>query len=102
MSIKEHNLTMLNSREDWTDWINSIEDLAVGTDVWRYCDPEGIEDLVFTATKPSDTASKDTLQKYHTLRALFDSEKKQYDKISHHINLTVCKEFKQHYLGILD
>jgi len=33
MSIKEHNLTLLNSREDWNDWINSIEDLAVGNDL---------------------------------------------------------------------
>ncbi|KAI8416948.1 hypothetical protein FOFC_03261 [Fusarium oxysporum] len=99
MSIKDHNLTLLNSREDWTNWINSIEDLAVRNDVWSYCDPEGIEKLVFTATKPSDSASKDTIQKYHSLQAIYDSERKKYDKVSDRIDLTVCQEFKQHYLG---
>lgn len=102
MSIKDHNLTMLNSREGWTDWINSIEDLAVRNDVWSYCDPEGIENLVFTATKPSDSASRDTIQKYHSLQAIYDSEKKKYDKVSERIDITVCQEFKQHYLGIYD
>jgi hypothetical protein len=102
MSIKDHNLTLLNSREDWTNWINSIEDLAVRNDVWSYCDPEGIENLVFTATKPSDSASKDTIQKYHSLQAIYDSERKKYDKVSDRIDLTVCQEFKQHYLGIHD
>ena len=91
---------MLNSREDWTDWINSIEDLAVRNDVWSYCDPEGIENLVFTATRPSDSASRDTIQKYHSLQAIYDSEKKKYDKVSDRIDLTVCQGFKQHYLGI--
>ncbi|KAK2666788.1 hypothetical protein RAB80_017905 [Fusarium oxysporum f. sp. vasinfectum] len=102
MSIKDHNLTLLNSREDWTNWINSIEDLAVRNDVWSYCDPEGIENLVFTATKPSDSASKDTIQKYHSLQAICDSERKKYDKVTDRIDLTVCQEFKQHYLGIHD
>ncbi|KAG4253841.1 hypothetical protein FPRO03_14238 [Fusarium proliferatum] len=102
MSIKDHNLTLLNSREDWTNWINSIEDLAVRNNVWSYCDPEGIENLVFTATKPSDSASKDTIQKYHSLQAIYDSERKKYDKVSDRIDLTVCQEFKQHYLGIHD
>src|SRR4051794_36586945 len=102
MSIKDHNLTMLNSREDWTNWINSIEDLAVRNDVWGYCDPEGIETLVFTAIKPPDSASKDTIQKYHSLQAIHDSVRKKYDKISDRIDLTVCQEFKQHYLGIHD
>ncbi|RKK75410.1 hypothetical protein BFJ68_g18105, partial [Fusarium oxysporum] len=102
MSIKDHNLAMLNAREDWTNWINSIEDLAVRNDVWNYCDPEGIENLVFTATKPSDSASKDTIQKYHSLQAIYESEKKKYDKVSDRIDLTVCQEFKQHYLGIHD
>uniref|UniRef100_A0A0D2YDN4 Uncharacterized protein n=1 Tax=Fusarium oxysporum (strain Fo5176) TaxID=660025 RepID=A0A0D2YDN4_FUSOF len=102
MSIKDHNLTLLNSREDWTNWINSIEDLAVRNDVWSYCDPEGIENLVFTVTKPSDSASKDTIQKYHSLQAIYDSERKKYDKVSDRIDLTVCQEFKQHYLGIHD
>ncbi|KAH7464558.1 hypothetical protein FOMA001_g17641 [Fusarium oxysporum f. sp. matthiolae] len=102
MSIKDHNLAMLNAREDWTNWINSIEDLAVRNDVWNYCDLEGIENLVFTATKPSDSASKDTIQKYHSLQAIYESEKKKYDKVSDRIDLTVCQEFKQHYLGIHD
>lgn len=102
MSTKDHNLTLLNSREDWTNWINSIEDLAVRNDVWNYCDPEGIESLAFTATKPSDSASKDTIQKYHSLQAIFESEKKRYDKVSDRIDITVCQEFKQHYLGIHD
>ncbi|RKK56334.1 hypothetical protein BFJ69_g17657, partial [Fusarium oxysporum] len=70
--------------------------------VWSYCDPEGIENLVFTATKPSDSASKDTIQKYHSLQAIYDSERKKYDKVSDRIDLTVCQEFKQHYLGIHD
>src|SRR2546423_6267111 len=102
MSIKDHNLTMLNSREDWTNWINSIEDLAVRNDVWGYCDPEGIETLVFTAIKPPDSASKDTIQKYHSLQAIHDSVRKKYDRVSDRIDLTVCQEFKQHYLGIHD
>lgn len=93
---------MLNAREDWTNWINSIEDLAVRNDVWSYCDPEGTETLVFTATKPSDSASKDTIQKYHSLQAIHDTEKKKYDKVSDRIDLTVCQEYKQHYLGIHD
>ncbi|KAH7394616.1 hypothetical protein BKA66DRAFT_373786, partial [Pyrenochaeta sp. MPI-SDFR-AT-0127] len=82
------------------DWINSIEDLAVRNDVWNYCDPEGIENLVFTVTKPPDSASKDTIQKYHSLQAIYDSERKKYDKVSERIDITVCQEFKQHYLGI--
>src|ERR1700722_18544396 len=99
MSIKDHNLSMLNFRSDWTDWINSIEDLAERNDVWNYCDPEGIENLVFTVTKPLHSASKDTIQKYHSLQAIYDSEKKKYDKVSERIDITVCQEFKQHYLG---
>lgn len=99
MSIKEHNLPMLNTREDWTDWTNSIEDLAVRNDVWIYCDPKGIENLVFTVTKPPDSASKDTVQRYQVLQAIYDSEKKKYDKVSERIDITVCPEFKQHYLG---
>jgi hypothetical protein len=100
MSIKDHNLPMLNFRSDWSDWINSIEDLAVRNDVWTYCDPEGIENLIFTVTKPPDSAHKDTIQKYHSLQAIYDSEKKKYDKVSERIDITVCQEFKQHYLGI--
>ena len=59
-------------------------------DVWSYCDPEGIENLVFTATKPSDSASKDTIQKYHSLQAIYDSERKKYNKVSDRIDLIVC------------
>lgn len=99
MSIKDHNLPMLNFRNDWTDWINSIEDLAVRNDVWNYCDPEGIENLVFTVTKPPDSANKDVVQRYQVLQAIYDSEKKKYDKVSERIDITVCQEFKQHYLG---
>src|SRR6478735_5687674 len=33
MLINDHNLDMLNAREDWTNWINSIEDLVVRNDV---------------------------------------------------------------------
>ncbi|KAH7394607.1 hypothetical protein BKA66DRAFT_455270 [Pyrenochaeta sp. MPI-SDFR-AT-0127] len=88
MSIKDYNLPMLNLRNDWTDWINSIEDLAVRNDVWNYCDPEGIENLVFTVTKPPDSASKDTIQKYHSLQAIYDSERKKYDKVSERIDIT--------------
>ncbi|KAJ4405828.1 hypothetical protein N0V91_004937 [Didymella pomorum] len=84
---------MLNARSDWIDWYNSIEDLAKRNEVWKYCDLLGIENLVFTSTKPSDSASKDTIQN------IFDSEKKKYDKVSDRINYTVCQEFKQHYLG---
>lgn len=90
---------MLNSRNDWADWINSIEDLAVRNDVWNYCDPEGIDNLVFTATKPPDSANKDIVQRYQALQAIYDSEKKKYDKVSERIDITVCQEFKQHYLG---
>ena len=100
MSIKDHNLPMLNTRNDWTDWINSIEDLAVRNDVWNYCDPEGIENLVFTVTKPPDSANKDTIQRFHSLQAIYNSEKKKYDKVSERIDITVCQEFKQHYIGI--
>ncbi|EXK26512.1 hypothetical protein FOMG_16916 [Fusarium oxysporum f. sp. melonis 26406] len=88
MLINDHNLDMLNAREDWTNWINSIEDLIVRNDVWNYCDPEGIENLVFTATKLSDSASKDTIQKYHSLQAIYESKKKKYNKVSNRINLT--------------
>ena len=90
---------MLNTRSDWTDWINSIEDLAVRNDVWNYCDPEGIDNLVFTATKPPDSANKDVVQRYQALQAIYESEKKKYDKVSERIDITVCQEFKQHYLG---
>lgn len=99
MSIKDHNLPLLNSRNDWTDWINSIEDLAVRNDVWNYCDPSGIDNLVFTATKPPDSAHRDVVQRYQALQAIYDSEKKKYDKVSERIDVTVCQEFKQHYLG---
>ena len=102
MSIKEHHLTMLNSREDWNDWINSIEDLAVGNGVWKYCDPENVENLTFTASEPPNTAGKDMIQKFHTLQAIYDSKRKKYDKVSERIDLTVCQEFKQHFLGIHD
>jgi hypothetical protein len=48
MTIEDHNLPMLNFRNGWMDRINSIEDLAVRNDVWNYCDPDGIDNLVFT------------------------------------------------------
>ncbi|KAF1923185.1 uncharacterized protein M421DRAFT_104305 [Didymella exigua CBS 183.55] len=73
---------MLNARNDWIDWYNSIEDLAKRNEVWKYCDPLGIENLVFTSTKPSDSASKDTIQKFQSLQSIFDSEKKKYDKLA--------------------
>jgi hypothetical protein len=88
MSIKDHNLPMLNARSDWTDWINSIEDLAVRNNVWKFCNPNGIENLTFTVNKPSDSASKDTIQRYHSLQAIYDSEKKRYDKVSERIDIT--------------
>src|SRR5215475_1398833 len=102
MSIKDHNLTMLNSRENWTDWINSIEDLAVSNNVWNYCDPEGDEILVFNETRPLNTASRDAIQKFQGLRAIHDSEQKRYNKVTELINLTVCQEFKKYYRGIHD
>jgi len=102
MAIKDHNLPMLNSRNDWTDWMNSIEDIAVRNDVWRYCDPEGFENLVFTATRPLDSANRDTVQRYQALQTIYNGEKKKYDKVSERIDITVCQEFKQHYLGIHD
>jgi hypothetical protein len=73
MLIKDHNLPMLNSCGDWTDWIISIEDLAVRNDVWNYCDPEGIGILVFPVTKPPDSANKDTIQKFHSLGRSIES-----------------------------
>ena len=100
MSIKDHNLPMLNSRNDWTDWINSIEDLAVRNDVWKYCDPERIDNLVFTHDKPQDSSHTDLISTYRGLRAIYEGEKKQYDKVSERIDITVCQEFKQHYLGV--
>lgn len=102
MSITNHHLPMLNSREDWNHWINSIEDLAVRNYVWDYCDPEGIDSLVFTTTKPSSSASRDVIQKYQSLQAIYDSQHKKYDKVSERIDITVCQEYKQHYLGIHD
>ncbi|KAF7448799.1 hypothetical protein A1F99_058480 [Pyrenophora tritici-repentis] len=99
MSTREHNLPMLNARSGWIDWYNSIEDLAKRNEVWKYCDPLGIENLVFTSTKPLDSASKDTIQKFQSLQSIFDSGKKKYDKVSDRIDYTVCQEFKQHYLG---
>lgn len=90
---------MLNTRNDWTDWINSIEDLAVRNDVWSICDPAEVENLVFTATRPPDSASRDTIQKYQSLLAIYESQKKRYDKVSERIDITVSQQFKQHYLG---
>jgi hypothetical protein len=100
MSTKDHNLPMLNSRSNWTNWINSIEDLAVRNDMWIYCNPEGIKNLVFTANKPPDSANRDTIQRYHSLQAIYNSEKKKYNKVSESIDITVCQEFRQHYLGV--
>jgi len=57
MSAGVHNLPMLNARSDWIDWYNSIEDLAERNDVWGYCDPLGVEKLVFTSMRPLDSAS---------------------------------------------
>src|SRR4051794_10991130 len=102
MSITNHHLPMLNSREDWNHWINSIEDLAVRNDIWNYCDPEGIENLVFTPTRPPSSASRDVIQKYQSLQAIYDSQRKKYDKVSDRIDITVCQEYKQHYLRIHD
>ncbi|KAI1676026.1 hypothetical protein KJE20_14389 [Pyrenophora tritici-repentis] len=99
MSTRDHNLPMLNSRSDWIDWYNSIEDLAKRNNVWQYCDPEGLEQLSFTTDQPSDSASKDTIEKFQSLQSIFDSKKKKYDKVSDRIDYTVCQEFKQHYLG---
>ena len=61
MSIRDHNLPLLNSRNDWTDWINLIEDLAVRNDVWNFCDLNEVENLAFTAARPPDSATKDTI-----------------------------------------
>jgi hypothetical protein len=94
ISIKEHNLLMLNFRSDWTDWINSIEDLTIRNNVWNYYNPEGIENLVFTIIKPLDSASKDLIQRYYSLQAIYDSEKKKYDKVSKYIDITIYQEFK--------
>ena len=94
MSIKDYNLTILNSREDQTDWINLIKDLTIRNDVQHYYNLEGIENLVFTATKPPDLANKDTIQKFYSLQAIYDSERKKYNKVSDRIDLTVCQEFK--------
>ncbi|KAF3031265.1 hypothetical protein E8E12_000830 [Didymella heteroderae] len=81
---------MLNARSDWIDWYNSIEDLAKRNEVWKYCDPLGIENLVFISTKPSDSASKHTIQKFQGLQSIFDSEKKKYDKVSDRIDYTTA------------
>nr|QCF41193.1 CcxB [Bipolaris sorokiniana] len=80
---------MLNSRSDWIDWYNSIEDLAKSNNVWQYCDPEGLEQLSFTTDQPSDSASKDTIQKFQSLQSIFDSKKKKYDKVSDRIDYTL-------------
>jgi len=90
---------MLNTRNDWTDWYNSIKDLAIRNDVWPICDPAEVESLVFTATKPPDSATQETLQKYQSLLAIYQNIKKQYDKVSDRIDITVCQQFKQHYIG---
>jgi hypothetical protein len=62
-------------------------------------DPKEIENLVFTATKLPDSANRDTIQKYQSLLGIYESEKKKYDKVSERIDITVCQEFRQHYLG---
>jgi hypothetical protein len=90
------NVSLLNTRSDWDDWISSIEDLAIQNDVWKYCDPEGLENLVFTVNRPSESASRDMIQKYQSLLAIHDSVRKRYDKVSERINNTVCQEFRQH------
>ena len=59
-----------------------------------------MENLTFIASEPPDSASNDTIQKFHTLQAIYDSKKKKYDKVSERIDFTVCQEFKQHYFGI--
>ena len=100
MSYNDKNhLPMLNTRENWADWINSIEDLAICNQVWQYCDPEGIENLSFSADKPTASATKDTIQKYQGLLAIHQAELKSYNKIAERIDYTVCNEFKNHYRG---
>jgi hypothetical protein len=59
--IRDHNLLMLNARSDWIDWYNSIEDLAKRNEVWKYCNPLGIKNLIFTLIKPLDLVSKDII-----------------------------------------
>jgi hypothetical protein len=87
--IRDYNLLMLNARSNWIDWYNSIEDLAKRNEVWKYCDLLGIKNLIFTLTKPSDSASKDTIQKFQSLQSIFNSKKKKYNKVSNRINYTV-------------
>lgn len=39
------------------------------------------------------------LQRYQAPQAIYDSEKKRYNKVSECIDIIVCQEFNQHYLG---
>ena len=61
MLIKDYNLTMLNSCKNQTNQINSIKDLAIYNNIQSYYNPKEINNLVFTATKLSDLASKDII-----------------------------------------
>ena len=90
---------MLNTRHNWTDWYNSIKDLVVRNNMWPIYDPAEVENLVFTTIKPPDSATQETLQKYQSLLSIYQNIKRQYDKVSDYINITVCQQFKQYYIS---
>jgi hypothetical protein len=71
----------LTSREIWHTWLSSITDLALNYDVWKYVDPEWIEEV----PKPiTDDTTHTGLQ-----------------KINEHISSTVSQEFQIIYAGYL-
>ena len=89
MLIKDYNLTMLDLRKDYTNQINSIKDLTIYNNVQSYYNLEGIKNLVFTVTKLLNLVSKDIIQKYYSLQAIYNSKRKKYNKVSNYINLIV-------------
>ena len=94
MSIRDYNLLLLNLRNDQIDQINLIKDLAVRNDVWNFYNLNKVKNLTFTTTRPSNSITKDMIQKYYSLLVIYKSNKKWYNKVSKRIDIIVYQEFK--------
>lgn len=44
-STKEFHVTKLNGPEDWYQWLEDLQAVAEGLQIWQYIDPQGIEEL---------------------------------------------------------
>ncbi|KAF1986289.1 hypothetical protein K402DRAFT_332658, partial [Aulographum hederae CBS 113979] len=78
MSI-EIKHSQLTSRDVWQSWIDSITDLALSYDVWKYCDP--------ATTEEAGTITNDTIRT--GLR-----------KVNERITITVHQKYRIIYAGI--